>query len=140
MAGDLATVNLLLSHGAKADPSALSEAITFGNAEVVRALIAAGAPADVTDRTGVTLLHWATITDRPAVIPLLAAAGLDIDAQDDYGYTPLMYAASIDFGDTVLLQALLDAGADRSVEDYDGKTARQHARRLKHTHLEVPLR
>ncbi len=140
MAGDAANVKLLLGHGAEPSAEALSEAITFGNAPVVRTLLDAGAPAGVTDGVGVNLLHWATITDRPQVIGMLAEAGADVDALDDFGLTPLMYAAIIDFGDTAVLRALLDAGADRSVEDFDGKTARQHALRLKHVPQEVALR
>lgn len=140
MAGDPANVKLLLAHGADASAEALSQAITFGNTEVVRALLEAGAPATVRDRVGVNLLHWATITDRAAVIPLLAQAGADVDAQDDFGFTPLMYAATIDFGDTAALHALLEAGADRTIEDFDGKTARQHALRWKHAPQEVALR
>jgi len=132
MSGDLETVSLLLARGASPNrrDSPLSEAITFGRADVVRALIAAGAKVDLVERTGVNLLHWATLTNRPDVIADLAKAGVDINAIDEHGFTPLMYAATIDFGDAVTLRALMAAGADKTIRNSAGRTALQQARRL----------
>ena len=147
MSGDLDAVALLLSRGASANPrpnpsgdSPISEAITFGHADVVRALIHAGAKIDLVERTGVNLLHWATITNRADVIPELAGAGVDINAIDEHGFTPLMYAATIDFGDTTTLRALLAAGADRRIKNGAGLTPLQQARRLGHTQLADAIR
>jgi ankyrin repeat protein len=140
MSGDLETVSLLLARGAGANPrpspsgdSPISEAITFGRADIVRTLIRAGAKTDLVERTGVNLLHWATITNRADVIPELARSGVDINAIDNAGFTPLMYAATIDFGDTATLSALLAAGADRTIRNGSGRTALEQARRLGHT-------
>jgi ankyrin repeat protein len=147
MSGDLDTVSLLLSRGAQANPrpnpsgdSPISEAITFGRADVVRALINAGAKVDLVESTGINLLHWAAITNRAAVIPELARAGVDIDAIDEHGFTPLMYAATIDFGDTATLDALLRAGADRGIRNGQGRTPRAQALYLRHQHLAQALR
>jgi ankyrin repeat protein len=141
MSGDLESVSLLLARGANPNrrDSPLSEAITFGHADVVRALIAAGARVDLVERTGVNLLHWAAITNRPDVIPLLARAGVDINAVDEHGFTPLMYAATIDFGETSTLAALLSAGADRTIRNESGRTALQQARRLGHAQIAEAL-
>ena len=146
MSGDLETVSLLLARGASANPrpnpsgdSPIAQAITFGHADVVRALIRAGAKTDLVERTGVNLLHWATIANRAALIPELAQAGVDINAVDQRGYTPLMYAATIDFGDTQTLRALLAAGADRRIKNGAGRTALQQARRLGHAQLAMAL-
>jgi ankyrin repeat protein len=133
MTGDLENVKLLLSRGAKPDAEALSEAVTFGNADIVRAFIDAGADASIKESSGVNLLHWATITNRASVIPVLAAAHVPINDTDDNGFTPLMYAATIDQGDTATLRELLKAGADRKIRNTDGKTALDLARRFKHT-------
>src|SRR5262249_21893377 len=111
MSGDAESVKLLLSHGVKPTASALGEAVTFGYPDIVRTLIAAGADADLTESSGINLLHWAAITDRPEVIPALVEAKVPVNAMDDNGFTPLMYAATIDFGDIEVLQALLKAGA-----------------------------
>jgi ankyrin repeat protein len=141
MSGDLDIVQLLLKHGA--DPNAagaLSEAVTFGHADVVRVLVAAGADASGAEGTGINLMHWATITNRSEVIPVLAQAKVPLNDVDDNGFTPLMYAATIDFGDTKTLDALLAAGADTSIKDVKNRTPLQQARRLKHAQIEKTLR
>jgi ankyrin repeat protein len=142
MSGDLETVSLLLARGANANPrpnvsggSPIAEAITFNRADVVRELIRAGARTTLVERTGVNLLHWATITNRAGVIQELARSGVEINAVDDAGFTPLMYAATIDFGDTATLAALLAAGADGTIKNDSGRTPLQQARRLGHTRL-----
>jgi ankyrin repeat protein len=132
LAGDVDLVRLLLRRGAKPSAQAASEAITFGHADVIGALVEAGADVSGVDRTGVNLLHWAAITNRAAVVPILAKAGVPVNALDDHGYTPLMYAATVDQGDTATLNALLRAGADVRLRNDEGRTALQQARRLKH--------
>jgi ankyrin repeat protein len=138
MTGDLENVKLLLKNGA--EPSAgLSQAVTFGYSDLVRTLIAAGANAKMTESTGINLLHWATIANRPEVIPVLAAAGVPINAMDEFHYTPLMYAATIDFGDARVLKALLKAGADPKIRNDEGRTALEQARYYRHALLEKAL-
>jgi ankyrin repeat protein len=144
MTGDLANVRLLLA--AEADPakaaggnSPLTAALTFGYVDVARTLIAAGASAHVTESTGINLLHWAAITDRPQVIPLLVEAGVPVNATDENGFTPLMYAATIDFGDITVLKELLRAGGNPSIRNADGRTAREQARFFGHARLEAAL-
>ncbi len=143
--GDLATVHVLLAHGA--DPSASSSgntpiatAIMFGYPEIVRALIAAGANTQLKEATGVNLVHWATITGHADVIPVLAEAHVPVNATDENGFTPLMYAATIDFGDTSLVTALLKAGASRTIKSDDGRTPLQQAISLHHARLAAALR
>jgi ankyrin repeat protein len=140
MAGDLENAKLLLARGAKPSESALSEAVTFGYADVARVLIAAGADAGIIASSGINLLHWAAITDRPQIVPVLVEARVPINATDDNGYTPLMYAATIDFGDTEILRALLRAGADRTIRNVEGRTPLAQARRYNHSHLAALLR
>lgn len=135
MSGDIESVRLLLARGAEASAEAVSESVTFGHADVVQALVDAGANTKLTESSGINLLHWATITNRAAVIPVLAKAGVHINATDDFGYTPLMYAATIDQGDAEALKALLAAGADRSIRNDEGRTALEQARRFKHSDL-----
>jgi ankyrin repeat protein len=135
MTGDTDVVGLLLSRGAHAGAESLSEAVTFGHADVVTSLIDAGADAGISESGGINLLHWAAITNRPAVIPILARAGVPLDAIDAAGYTPLMYAATVDVGGTDTVKALLAAGAKRSVRNSQGRTAVEQARFYHHTSL-----
>ena len=138
MTGDLENVATLLKNGG--EPSAgLSQAVTFGYSDLVRTLVAAGANAKMTESTGINLLHWASIANRPEVIPVLVQAGVPINAQDNFHYTPLMYAAAIDFGDTRVLKALLKAGADPKIRNGEGRTALEQARYYRHTLLEKAL-
>jgi ankyrin repeat protein len=138
MTGDLENVKLLLKNGA--EPSAgLSQAVTFGYTDIVRTLVTAGANAKMTESTGINLLHWATIANRPEVIPVLAEAGVPINAMDEFHYTPLMYAATIDFGDARVLKALLKAGADPRIRNGEGRTAIEQARYYRHALLEKAL-
>jgi ankyrin repeat protein len=132
MAGDVENVRLLLSHGAKASSEAAAEAVTFGHADVLRALVADGADVSGAESTGVNLLHWATITNRTDVIPVLLAAGVPLDDVDGFGFTPLMYAATLDQGETEALETLLKAGADRGIKNEEGRTPLQQAQRLGH--------
>jgi ankyrin repeat protein len=139
MTGDLDNVKLLLAHGANPD-LALAQAVTFGYPDIVRALIAAGAPAKLTESSGINLLHWAAIANRPSVIPALVEAGVSINAQDEFDFTPLMYAATIDFGDTKSLEALLKAGANPNIRNGEGRTALEQARFYEHGNLETVLK
>jgi len=140
MAGDLENVKLLLNRGADASAgSPIAEAITFGRADVVQALIRAGADTGLREGSGVNLLHWATITDRAAVIPILARAGVPLDDTDKAGFTPLMYAATVDHGNTASLRALLAAGADSEVRNPDGRNALEQTRHFQHKALEAEL-
>jgi len=142
--GDTENVKLLLAHGADPNASAggntpLAQAITFGYPDVAQTLIAAGASTGVRDSNGVNLLHWAAITGRSALIPILAGAHVPINTPDDFGYTPLMYAATIDFGGTELVTTLLKNGADKTIPNDDGLTPAQQAHRLHLTHIEAAL-
>jgi ankyrin repeat protein len=139
MTGDLENVKLLLAHGADASPG-LSQAVTYGYPGVTRALIAAGASAAVSESSGINLVHWAAMTNHPEVIPLLVQAGASVNATDEFNYTPLMYAATIDFGDAEVVKALLKAGADPKIRNDQGRTALEQARFYKHSLIEAALR
>ena len=140
MSGDVENVRLLLSRGAEPSAEALSEAVTFGYPDVVQAFIRAGADATITESSGINLLHWATITNRSAVIPVLAAAHVPLNDTDDFGFTPLLYAATLDHGNTDTLKELLKAGADRGIRNSKGRTPLEEARRFKHSRLADALK
>jgi hypothetical protein len=51
-----------------------------------------------------------------------------------------MYAATIDFGDDEVLKALLKAGADKTIRNYENRTPIAQAKHYKHSRLEAALR
>jgi ankyrin repeat protein len=73
----------------------------------------------------------------------LIESGAKVNAADRHGYTPLHYAANIDFGDTEMVELLLRAGADPRARGKTGKTALRLARELRYPDivraLEGPL-
>jgi len=56
------------------------------------------------------------------VVKTLLAAGGDVNATDRFGYTPLLYAATVDFGDADTTTILLQASANPNVKNKEGKT------------------
>jgi len=77
--------------------------------------------ASLTDKDQFTALHWAAWSGMPYCSLELLSAGLDIDARDTHGYTPLMLAALR--GNAEVVEILLQRGADASLENEAGKTA-----------------
>ena len=96
--GYVETLGWMLANGAtlalpgQSEPT-LHEAVRSGSAEVVRMLLEAGADVEVVDSLGCTALHAAAGDDeRVAIIPVLAAAGADIDHVGLFDETPLDHA------------------------------------------------
>lgn len=128
--GDTATVELLLQAGSDVNRrnaggmTALSWAACANHPEVVKLLLDAGAMVNIPTtscgatvdgwcRTGSTELHIAALHGSTECIPLLLAAGADIEAQDMFGRTPFILSPlSLN---TATVRALIDGGADINV-------------------------
>jgi ankyrin repeat protein len=126
--GDAASVKLLLAAGARVnarnfqDSTPLYVAADGSSPEVVALLLKAGAEIDARGVGGNTPLLNAMSngSGQPArtITELLLAAGADPNASGGYG-TPL--TAAVSWGRSLLIQPLLDAGADpRLRSDYAG--------------------
>src|SRR5262249_8376814 len=145
MAGDLETFALLRAAGA--DPkrpmllmgtfpnSPLFVATSFRDTAMARAILAAGGDRRETDPDGMTAMHWTALSTSTEMVRILAAAGVPLDQPDKHGFTPLMYAASIDYGNAEMVKALLAAGAARNVKAKDGKTALSQAKRFRYPYI-----
>lgn len=119
--------------------SPLLELATTDRNGSVRALLEAGAKVDEADNDGITVLSWAAIGNRVDMARLLIEHGADVNHVDKKGMTPLLYAASIDFGDSAMVDLLLQSGARTSARTKEGLTALDLARRYHHTHLLASL-
>ena len=81
---------------------------------------------------GVGLVTDAVFTNDPAIVSAVLELGGDVNQVDEQGETPLMHAASIDYGDSRIVEILLAAGARRDVAAPDKRTARDMAREYGH--------
>ncbi len=102
----------------------------FQNPDTIKKLIADGADAKITREGGTTLLHSIARRDsnaetQRAIIDILLDAGLDINARDKYGSTPL-HAMSCSFTDLSVISYFISRGADPSIQNNFGKRAGDH--------------
>ncbi|KAH7007456.1 hypothetical protein EDB80DRAFT_457730 [Ilyonectria destructans] len=94
----------------------LHEAVLFDSPESVRKWTSRSNK-DERNALGQTPLHLAI--SNPQYLRILIHAGYELDARDNYGITPLMYAAATDKEEAVM--ALVDAGSDLSARDTQWK-------------------
>ena len=124
MRGDRADVLAMIKQGADVNApqgdgvTALHWAARHGDADLVTALVAAGANARAETRFGAyTPLHLAAERGSAPIVKALVAAGAVVDAKTSTGATPLMFAAAA--GDTGAIAALLDGGANVNAKEND---------------------
>jgi ankyrin repeat protein len=113
---------------------AISGAVRHAYLDVAETLVKLGAPVDRTDAR-ITPLVKAVLGDQVEMARFLISKGADVNHVDGNGMTPLLYAASIDFGSSAMIDMLLKAGARTDMKTKEGKTALDLARQYKHTHL-----
>jgi ankyrin repeat protein len=117
---------------------AISGAVRHHYLDVANVLVQLGAPVDRTDLR-ITPLVKAVVGDQVEMASFLISRGADVNHVDGNGMTPLLYAASIDFGSSAMIDMLLKAGARTDLKTKEGKTALELARQYKHTHLLASL-
>ncbi|KAE8358627.1 hypothetical protein BDV27DRAFT_163403 [Aspergillus caelatus] len=71
-------------------------------------------------------IHSACMTNKKEYVEELISAGVDIDVQDEYGRTPLSYAARL--GKLDFVELLLAASADLNIVDGNNNRPLDHAR------------
>ena len=101
--------------GVMADMPVLSAAARHGGAEIVQALIKAGADVNGANEAGFTALHNAAHEGHTAVARVLLQAGASVDAKTSDGDSPL-HSAAIG-GRTEVVALLLSAGASVHSQD-----------------------
>jgi ankyrin repeat protein len=117
----------------------LVAAVRVGKLDAVRALIDIGAKIDDPDGSDTTPLERAVLSNQMEIARLLIAHGAGVNYVSQNGMTPLLYAASIDFGDAAMIELLLKSGAHPDAATREGLTALELARKYQHTHVLASL-
>jgi ankyrin repeat protein len=121
-------VNPKMLVGGMSAMTALEMAAQQGDSKTAEVLIRNGANVDEEDSdNGFTALDWAVFKDDTKLASLLITKKAGVNHVDKHGSTPLHWAASVDFGDTAILELLLGAGATLGVRDHEGLTPLQLA-------------
>lgn len=101
---------------------ALFDLAREGSTEQLGAYVDAGAPANLTDPAGNTLVMLAAYHGHAATVRALAERGADVDRLNDRGQSPL--AGAVFKADDTVIGTLVELGAD---PDVGTPTARQTA-------------
>ena len=125
--GDLAAIKEMLATGTDVNSvdeeygTALSQAVSNGNREIVAVLINAGADVNKVSNGGHTALMSITGSTTSDIIWTLMDAGAKTDLKDEDGGTALHYAATNASPDA--LRALLNGGGSVDARDTEDQTA-----------------
>jgi uncharacterized protein len=87
------------------------------------------------ESAGMTPLQRAVLGNRVDVAKLLISRGADVNHVDNLGMTTLLTAASIDFGDSEMIELLKASGARKDARTREGASPLDVARRYGHLHL-----
>jgi hypothetical protein len=90
-----------------------------GDAPGVLRMLDQDASPFVRDGRGRTLLHYVHMLDHIELLPRLLDAGLDLEARDRLGRTPLLSAVA-EYGMEEVIRALVTAGARTDAVDFKG--------------------
>lgn len=119
---DSVDVNARNKHG----NSLLHYACRLESIDPTNALLAAGADVNAQNKDGITPLHCACAKDSVKIVDALIAAGAYVNVGDKYENMPLHFACWTG-GNMRIVQKLLEAGADHSIKNIDGKFPRDYA-------------
>jgi ankyrin repeat protein len=140
--GDVSTQINFEAPGRLSPPIRLSPmtvAVRNGDPAVVRKLLDLGADVDRAHGERFSALEGAVLNNNIELVRLFLSRGADVNEVDGVGYTALLLAASIDFGETEILDLLLASGARIDARNRSGETALDLARKYGHTRFAAKL-
>lgn len=105
--------------------AAIAQAVISGEPKLVEMLLRAGAKVNTSDDQGFTPLHHAAQRHSLEIVRLLLDAGASVNQCDVYGNTALFRAVFESRGRKEVVWALLKAGADASIKNKSGVSARE---------------
>ncbi|GAA0420511.1 hypothetical protein Aca07nite_11670 [Actinoplanes capillaceus] len=108
-----------------------------GGTRVVLELLDAGMDPHLRDSRGRTLMHRVRSFDHARLLPRLVAEGLDVNAKDLEGSTPL-YLAVVHRWPADLIRALVDAGADPHLPNQDDMSVIDYVDDVLHYFEDLP--
>ena len=120
--GDVEFIRVLKQRRALVvEPAHLFSAVRFGNVDICIELLGAVTRVN-THFQGTTLMHVYSYSSYPnfSLFTVLVKAGVDINARNHEGRTPLHEAAY--FANYIVVKQLVSAGADVNVKDHMGET------------------
>jgi len=120
--GDDEIVQILLAHGANQSSvlnEALSYAALFGNGNIVRRLLDAGADPSAWER-GMNVLFWGMVSSSPETAKILVEHGADTSVRVFSGLTVLHWMCL--HGNEHVVKILLELGAEPNCVDRNGAT------------------
>lgn len=135
-------LQIALRRGAAVQESDLMEAAKSHFNDAIPVLLKQNLPASITDVEGNTLLHIISYrydSGDENLLDLLIASGININAKNKIGETPLHWAVKAGMSNEILIKKLIENGAlpeaetvlSRSVTDYaETKEVRQLLKRL----------
>jgi ankyrin repeat protein len=135
LTGDASAVRACSSDGF----TPLHLASFFGHDDAVELLLERGADVNAVSRNPMRVmpLHSAVAGKHSGIARRLVAAGADVGARQQDGFTPLHEAAQN--GDGELVELLLDRGADAGAQLDDGRTAADLAQERGHAEVAARL-
>ncbi|XP_022258580.1 uncharacterized protein LOC106474548, partial [Limulus polyphemus] len=126
--GHLVVVHLLLQAGAVLDHltnqlyTPLMYSVQAGHTSVVEYLVKAGAQLDARGEDGMTALHLAARCGSVEICKVLLDTGrINVNIQDDGGWTPVIWAS--EHSKPVVVRLLLERGADPNLRDNEENVA-----------------
>lgn len=145
-AGDTEALDMLLAKGGNvrqkmtilgiAPVRPVDIAVALRDVAMLRYLVRKGVNVNEEDPdVPVSLLSSAAMENDLPTARALIELGADVNRVDSIGMTPLLHAASVDFGDTEMIQLLLKAGANPQVRSKTQQTAQQLATRYGHREI-----
>lgn len=105
-----------------------------GHTQAALQLIQANADVNLVDKGGYSALMLAASNNHAEIIDLLINAGANPDlVEQTGGFTAMIWSAKL--GHTAAIRQLISAQADATAQDFDGKSALDWAKEMKHAEI-----